>query len=160
LSVHYTTHLDTPFPIDPFNFVSTCIEDSRTGTKAGLLSDGVFAVPSLPDRLNVHNNGTINVSAAPTASVANSVSMSTKMPAPTPKTTFPDAHLSFLIEKITALQATSLTFLVDSIHRDLTAHKVKKNAIESKIKEVGEKCKEKKIWVIKSKAQVSCRLFL
>ena len=79
------------------------------------------------------------------------------MPTPVPKTTFPDVHLSFLLEKITAIQASSITFLVDTIHRDLNAHKVKKNAIEAKIKEVGEKCKEKKVWVLKPNVQVSCR---
>jgi chromatin assembly factor 1 subunit A len=133
------------------------MENSRTATKASSSSDGVFAVPSLPDRLNVPFNGTINLSVAPTASTTNSISGLTKMPAPAPKTAFPDAHLLFLLEKIAALQASSLTFLVDSIHRDLSAHKVKKNAIEAKIKEVSEKCKEKKVWVIKPKAQVSCR---
>jgi hypothetical protein len=79
------------------------------------------------------------------------------MPTLAPKTTFPDAHLSLLLEKITAIQASSITFLVDSIHRDLSAHRVKKNAIEAKIKEVGEKCKEKKVWVLKPNVQVSSR---
>jgi chromatin assembly factor 1 subunit A len=38
---------------------------------------------------------------------------------------------------------------VEAIYQDLREHKVTKVAIEAKIKEIGEKCKEKKIWVVK-----------
>ena len=148
-NIHHTACPDTPFPINPFMFVSACLEDSRTATKAGSSSDGVFVVPSLPDRLAAPINGAMNSSLAPTASTPSFASGSMKTPASTPKTTFPDVHLPFLLEKISALQTSSIAFLVDTIHRELSAHKVKKNAIEAKIKEVGEKCKEKKIWVIK-----------
>jgi chromatin assembly factor 1 subunit A len=62
---------------------------------------------------------------------------------------FPEAHLPVLVSKIAALETSSITFLVESIYQDLRAHKVKKNAIEAKVKEVGEKCKEKKVWIVK-----------
>jgi chromatin assembly factor 1 subunit A len=134
--------------------VSTCIEDNQAVTVAASSNDGVFVVPSLPDRLTLPINATTN-SPAPTAQTFVSVSGPSKVPAPPPKTTFPDAHLPYLLEKITALQASSITFLVDSMHRDLSSQKVKKNAIEAKIREVGEKCKERRVWVIKSNVQVS-----
>lgn len=39
---------------------------------------------------------------------------------------------------------------MDSIYQDLRSHKIKKNAIEAKVKEVGEKSKDgKKVWVLK-----------
>ena len=72
-----------------------------------------------------------------------------KKPAPTPKTPFPDTHLPFLLDKITQLQASSLILLVEAIYHDLRGHKVTKISIEAKVKEVGEKCKEKKVWVVK-----------
>jgi chromatin assembly factor 1 subunit A len=148
-------HPDTPLPIDPFTFVSTCIEDNQAATAAASSSDGVFAVPSLPDRfITLPANTTMN-SSAPAALTPVAVSGQPKVPAPPPKTTFPDAHLPYLLEKITALQASSITFLIDSIHRDLSSQKVKKNAIEAKIREVGEKCKERRFWVIKPNVQVS-----
>lgn len=47
------------------------------------------------------------------------------------------------------MQANSLPFIVEMVYQELKAHKVKKNAIEAKIKEIGEKDKEKKFWVLK-----------
>jgi len=63
--------------------------------------------------------------------------------------------MQFLLHKITQLQASSLNALVESIYLELREHKVKKVAIEAKVKEVGEKCKEKKVWVIKPALLVS-----
>ncbi|KAF8892571.1 hypothetical protein BD779DRAFT_1670257 [Infundibulicybe gibba] len=113
---------DTPFPIDPFTFTSTCLEDKRASAKVTSSGDGVFAVPSLPNRLN--------------------------LAAPNP-TGPPDTHMPFLLKKITTLEASSITLLVEAIFQDLRPYKVKKNAIEAKIREVGERCKAKKVWVIK-----------
>ena len=45
--------------------------------------------------------------------------------------------------------------IVETVHRELQAHKVKKNAIEAKVREVGEKCKEKKVWIVKADVRVS-----
>lgn len=67
-----------------------------------------------------------------------------------PKTAFPEEHLPTLVAKVTSLETGSITFLVDSIYQDLRSQKIKKNAIEAKIKEVGEKSTDgKKIWVMK-----------
>jgi len=66
-----------------------------------------------------------------------------------PKHAFPDTHLPYLLTKITTLQAASITFLVETIYQELRIHKVKKNAIEAKVREVGEKCKDRKVWVVK-----------
>ncbi|TFK64073.1 hypothetical protein BDN72DRAFT_286329 [Pluteus cervinus] len=128
---------DTPYPINPFTFVSTCVEDSRASQKKPAQpSENVFAVPQLPNR--VVSNPALA-----------STSTSTKKPTLLPKTPFPDAHLQFLLSRITDLQSPTITFLVDAIYHELRAHKVKKNAIEAKVREVGERCKEKKFWVIK-----------
>lgn len=71
-----------------------------------------------------------------------------------PKTVFPDAHLGTLLAKITDLATPSLTFLVESIYQELREHKVKKNAIEAKVREISEKSKDKKVWVVKQAVQV------
>lgn len=77
-----------------------------------------------------------------------------------PKTAFPEAHLGTLLAKITDLATPSFNFLVDSIYQDLRIYKIKKNAIEAKVREMGEKSKDKKVWVVKQTAQagsaVSC----
>ena len=65
------------------------------------------------------------------------------------KSLFPECHLGFLLNKITQLQAPSITALVESVYLDLREHKVKKTAIEAKLREVGEKCKDKRVWVVK-----------
>jgi chromatin assembly factor 1 subunit A len=72
-----------------------------------------------------------------------------KAPAPS-KSSFPDAHMQLLLTKITQLQASSINSLVESIYLDLREHKVKKVAIEAKVREVSEKCKDKRYWVIKA----------
>jgi chromatin assembly factor 1 subunit A len=72
-----------------------------------------------------------------------------------PKTNFPDAHLSVLLSKITSLATGNMTFLVESVFQELREHNVRKNAIEAKLKEVGEKCKHKRIWVVKDDVAVS-----
>ncbi|RDB24271.1 hypothetical protein Hypma_008755 [Hypsizygus marmoreus] len=141
---------DSPFPIDPFTFVSTCLEDSQDHPKPAISNDGVFAVPSLPDRLANVNSSTV----AGSAISSSSSPPAPKKPAPAPKTPFPDAFLPVLLEKIASLKTGSINFLVEAIHRDLRDHKVKKNTIEAKVKEVGEKCKEKKFWVVKPVFQI------
>ncbi|KAF8061551.1 chromatin assembly factor 1 subunit A-domain-containing protein [Lyophyllum atratum] len=148
-SYRITVFNDTPFPIDPFTFVSTCVQDSKREhakpplpNKPVLLDDGVFVVPSLPERLNPSNTST------PSALVA-----STSAPTIAPDT-LPRCTPSILLEKITSLQTGSMSFLVEAIHRDLREHNVKKNMIEAKVREVGEKCKVKKCWVVKPEVQI------
>lgn len=75
-----------------------------------------------------------------------------------PKTVFPEAHLDALLAKITDLATPSLTFLVESIYQDLRIYKVKKNAIEAKVREMGEKSKDKKVWIVKQGVQVGSML--
>ncbi|KAG2755908.1 hypothetical protein P692DRAFT_20766720 [Suillus brevipes Sb2] len=135
---------DTPYPIDPFTFVAKTAEESRQPT-----FDSKFAVPSLPNRLS-GNNGVAESSAAAAQAQANKRAT----PASTPKTTFPDAHVPLLINTITTLATANLTFIVESVHQELRAHKVKKNAIEAKVREVAEKSKEKKIWMINEGQQL------
>ena len=53
------------------------------------------------------------------------------------------------------LATGSLLGIIEAVHRELQVHKVKKNAIEAKIREIGEKCKERKIWVVKPELRVS-----
>lgn len=123
--------LDTPHPIDPFTFISVASEEGRN-PRADLSLPGMVqrlagtAVPSAPKR------------------TMRSAS----------KIVFPEAHLSTLLAKITALATPNLIFLVDSIYQDLRPYKVKKNAIEAKVREMGEKSKDKKVWVVKQAVQV------
>ncbi|OJA14705.1 hypothetical protein AZE42_12100, partial [Rhizopogon vesiculosus] len=130
---------DTPYPIDPFTFVSMAVEEGQQAN-----SQPKFAVPSLPNR--VSGNSVAESSAA----VAQTPGNKRTATALTPKTTFPDAHVPLLLDKITSLATANLTFIVESIHQELRAHKVKKNAIEAKVREVAEKSKEQKIWVVTS----------
>jgi len=128
---------DTPYPIDPFTFVSGTVEESQQRNP-----EPKFAVPHLPNRMS--GNSVAESSAATAQALANKRTAATS----TPKTTFPDAHIPLLLEKITNLATANLTFIVESIHQELRVHKVKKNAIEAKVREVAEKSKEKKIWVV------------
>ncbi|KAF8968365.1 hypothetical protein BDZ97DRAFT_431832 [Flammula alnicola] len=146
---------DTPLSIDPFTFVSTCIEEHKASMRAGNppnmdananQDDFKFVVPALPPRLVATGNATQTVDLS-----SNTPSTSTvPKKAPTaPKSFFPDAYIDLLLTKITQLQAPSITSLVESIYLDLREHKVKKVAIEAKVREVGEKCKVKKVWIVK-----------
>ncbi|KAF9246469.1 chromatin assembly factor 1 subunit A-domain-containing protein [Melanogaster broomeanus] len=130
---------DTPYPINPFTFVSVAAEE-RQNIKA----EPPFAVPSLPDKVQFHAG---SASALPPPTVKRTGTILT------PKTPFPDAHIGALLTKMTELATPSLTFLVESIYQDLRVHKVKKNAIEAKVREVGEKSRDKKIWVVKQVVQ-------
>ncbi|KAF7363296.1 hypothetical protein MSAN_00984800 [Mycena sanguinolenta] len=129
---------DTPFPIDPFTFVSQTTENVHRPSK----KDG-FVVPSLPDRLV----GT--TPAQPDQSSLQPVVVAPKRTASAPKTVFPEEHLTHLLDKITSAATPSLPILVDLVYQDLREHKVKKNSIEAKIREVAEKCKMKKVWIVK-----------
>lgn len=149
---HYRIQLfnDTPFPIDPFTFVSTCVEDYKASLKVPATTtapstaapNGSVLVPTIP--------GQIPASSNPNAAPVHSPSMTViKKPAASLKNPFPDAHLPYLLGKISELQMASFVLLVETIYQELKVHKVKKVAIEAKIREVGEKCKEKKVWVVK-----------
>jgi hypothetical protein len=135
--------LDTPFPIDPFTFVSQCTDVTRPNKKDG------FAVPSLPERIVAASPAQIDLSMVhPAAPVI-------KRTAIAPKTVFPEIHLAHLLDKITSSPTASLPILVDTIYQDLRDHKVKKNSIEAKVREVAEKCKMKKVWIVKDNFRVA-----
>ncbi|KDR81817.1 hypothetical protein GALMADRAFT_240043 [Galerina marginata CBS 339.88] len=146
---------DTPLSIDPFTFVSTCVEDYKenlrilNSTNHTQTNEVVFAVPALPPRLTAPVNGNaVGFVDYSTRAPVNSVPAPKKAPV-VPKASFPDTYMQLLLDKITQLQASSITTLVESIYLELREHKVKKIAIEAKVKEVGEKCKEKRVWVVK-----------
>ncbi|KAF9264861.1 hypothetical protein L218DRAFT_209809 [Marasmius fiardii PR-910] len=123
---------DASHSLDPFTFVSSVARTKKT-------QHGVFAVPSLPNRI--------------AASASNSVPPNTpgvkKGPPAVPKTTFPEDHLRVLLDQVNTLQSSNLTLIVETVFQELRVHKVKKNAIEAKIKEVGMKCRERKCWVVR-----------
>ncbi|KAJ7694195.1 chromatin assembly factor 1 subunit A-domain-containing protein [Mycena rosella] len=133
---------DTPFPINPFTFVSQCDKTTRTSKKDG------FAVPTLPDRL-IAATPACQPDASPSATAL------AKRPVLAPKTVFPEIHLSHLLTKITTAQTASLPILIDTIYQDLRDHKVKKNSIEAKVREVAEKCKVKKVWIVKENFRIA-----
>ncbi|KAJ6546512.1 chromatin assembly factor 1 subunit A-domain-containing protein [Mycena vulgaris] len=135
---------DTPLPIDPFTFVSQYGETRRTSKKDG------FAVPTLPDRL-IASTPVYQ----PDASSLPSVPPVAKRAVVAPKTVFPEVHLSHLLAKIATTQTASLPILIDTIYQDLRDHKVKKNSIEAKVREVAEKCKIKRVWVVKEDVKVA-----
>jgi chromatin assembly factor 1 subunit A len=141
---------DTPYPIDPFTFVSSCLEDYRSHQRNvpanTVTSDGVFVVPALPPRLTPAS--TTSNPPVPPPQLATGGPISKRAIAAL-KSPFPDAHILVVINKINQLHASSLTALVEAIYQDLREHKVTKLAIEGKVREIGEKCRDKKIWVVK-----------
>lgn len=70
-----------------------------------------------------------------------------------PKNPFPDVHLPFLKEKVANMGTSSLIALVEALHLDLKSHRVKKNAIEAKIREVCVK-DQRHIWSVKVDTEV------
>ncbi|KAF7966207.1 hypothetical protein HWV62_39698, partial [Athelia sp. TMB] len=140
---------DTPYPIDPFTFVSVDEQQVKVAKESATAS--TFAVPSLPNRILTPGN---IPSTQPLAPIGQMPQTKRAHSAQTPKTAFPDAHLPTLTSKINALATGSFILLVETVFQDLRDHKVKKNAIEAKIKEIAEKSKDKKIWVLKSTTPV------
>ncbi|KZT11534.1 uncharacterized protein LAESUDRAFT_740995 [Laetiporus sulphureus 93-53] len=132
---------DTPLSIDPFTFVSASMDEPlATGKSNRAATESHFAVPALPS----HVSGT---DSSVTSSAG--VSMVTKRAAIAPRTSFPEAHLPLLLTRISTLSTSSLAYIVETVHQELREQRVKKNAIEAKVREVGEKCKTQKIWVVK-----------
>jgi chromatin assembly factor 1 subunit A len=131
-------HSDTPYPIDPFMFVSSPEERLRPAPLPQQELDQTsteFVVPALPPHVL---NGTAQDTNNP------------KKPKLVPKSTFPEAHITYLCDKVAQMRTGSLPVLVDAIYQDLRVHKVKKNAIEAKIREVCSKDARGAIWAIKS----------
>ncbi|TFK27333.1 hypothetical protein FA15DRAFT_635715 [Coprinopsis marcescibilis] len=140
---------DTPFPIDPFTYVSTCVEDFRDfrasvnkSTAATATGGDGFVIPSLPPRLN---------GAMPVSSDAASSSSTTTTPQPPKKQLkhpFPDVHLPVLVNKVLQSDTGSLVLLIELIYEELKANKVTKAAVEVKVREVCEKVQKK--WTVKA----------
>ena len=70
-----------------------------------------------------------------------------------PKNPFPDAHLPFLKEKVASMGTSSLIALIEALHLDLKNHRVKKNAIEAKLREICVK-DQRHIWSVKKDIEV------
>ncbi|KAI0747928.1 chromatin assembly factor 1 subunit A-domain-containing protein [Daedaleopsis nitida] len=149
---------DTSHPIDPFRFVSQPVEQqihaSGSGQSHSHTADG-FAIPALPPHLTKSSSHPSALTPSSSTSSDASPAPIAKRPAPAPRNPFPEAHLPHLLARINELATSSLQGIVETVHRELQAHKVKKNAIEAKVREVGEKCKEKKVWVVKPSMRVS-----
>ncbi|KAL6309063.1 hypothetical protein BKA93DRAFT_821888 [Sparassis latifolia] len=137
---------DTPYPIDPFKFVSTLSEEQvAKHMKESSTSDAHFAVPALPARLEAKPNPTLAANAPSPIPVKRAG----------PKTPFPEAHVPLLLERIGSLATPSLPFIIETIYNELKEQRVKKNAIEAKVRELAEKCREKKVWVVKPDVKAS-----
>ncbi|EIM90432.1 uncharacterized protein STEHIDRAFT_119429 [Stereum hirsutum FP-91666 SS1] len=162
----YRIHLfnDTPYPINPFMFVSQPLEAHRphttpkassSSTLAPSTSAPQFAVPALPAHViqTAHINPNPNLN-SPVPSSSSAPNLTPKKPPAPPKHPFPDAHLSLLLSKIDSLATGSLPALVDSVYQELKVHKVKKNAIEVKVKEVAQK-DGRKVWIVRPEFAVS-----
>lgn len=83
---------------------------------------------------------------------------------PKPKTVFPESLVPTLLSTVGTLETGNLTFIVESVHKTLSsssgteaagAGKVKKNAIEAKVREMCEKSQEgRRVWVVKPEIKV------
>ncbi|KAK7693255.1 hypothetical protein QCA50_002822 [Cerrena zonata] len=142
----YKIHLfnDYPCPIDPFTFISTPIDEKPPVLTAKSSAEEPFAVPALPDRVVALQSGSTST-ASPNATPK-------RQPA-APKTPFPPEHLPLLVSKITSMETGNITAIVEVVYQELRNQKVKKNAIEAKVREIGEK--NKKVWVVKADVKVS-----
>ncbi|KAH9842954.1 chromatin assembly factor 1 subunit A-domain-containing protein [Rhodofomes roseus] len=144
---------DTPYPIDPFTYVAAPVEIPTASTTIKERAD--FAVPALPSRVAGPNT---QATSTPTSAAASSTTAGPggpKKPVPAPKTAFPEAHLPVLLAKINTLATSNLAYIVESVYQDLREQRVKKNAIEAKVKEVGEKSKTQKIWIVRPEVKAA-----
>lgn len=64
-----------------------------------------------------------------------------------PKHPFPEAHVPILIAKINELETGSIILIVETLYQELKDHKVKKNSIEAKVRELA--VKKGRVWVAK-----------
>jgi chromatin assembly factor 1 subunit A len=70
-----------------------------------------------------------------------------KKPPLGPKHPFPEAHVPILIARINELATGSIVLIVETLYQELKDHKVKKNSIEAKVKELA--VKKGRVWVAK-----------
>ncbi|KAI0003285.1 hypothetical protein BJV74DRAFT_943985 [Russula compacta] len=147
---------DTPYPIDPFTFVSVPLDawnvpGPSTASTSVAKPQSQFVMPALPPHILKSNT-------PPSEAVSSNGQQSqAKRSRPTPKNQFPDVHLPVLKEKVASMGTSSLIALVEALHLDLKCHRVKKNAIEAKIREVCVK-NQRHIWSLKGDTEVCMSL--
>ena len=73
-----------------------------------------------------------------------------KKPTVAQKYPFPEAHVPMLVAKINELATGSILLIVETLYQELKDHKVKKNSIEAKVKELA--VKRGRVWVTKQDA--------
>lgn len=125
--------LDNPCPMDPFTYVSPL------GMPTQAAISRTFLVPAIPERVQSASN----VPQPSTPGVAKKHPKSQKFP-------FPEAHVPTLVAKINELATGSIILIVETLYQELKDHKVKKNSIEAKVKELA--VKKGRIWVAKQNA--------
>ncbi|KAH9171528.1 hypothetical protein EDB89DRAFT_2243493 [Lactarius sanguifluus] len=150
---HYRIQLfnDTPYPLDPFSFVSVPADGSSVAHTSGSKLQPQFVIPALPPHLLNSSTGVLD----PTSSnSATSHQPQAKRPRTIPKNPFPDVHLPFLKEKVASMGTTSLISLIEALYLDLKTHGVKKNAIEAKVREICVKG-QRQIWSVKADTELT-----
>lgn len=70
-----------------------------------------------------------------------------KRPPLGPKYPFPEAHVPGLVARINELATGSIVLIVETLYQELKDHKVKKNSIEAKVREIA--VKKGRVWVAK-----------
>jgi len=113
---------------------------------SGLKHQSQFVMPALPP--HILNSSTPSSEVASPTSVNGQQQSQSKRSRTIPKNPFPEEHLPFLKEKVASMGTTSLIALVEALHLDLKVHRVKKNAIEAKIREICIK-DQRHIWSLK-----------
>lgn len=100
-----------------------------------------FLVPIIPEHVNPISN-------EPPASASGLEKKSLLGP----KHPFPEAHVPILLAKIDELATGSIILIVETLYQELKDHKVKKNSIEAKVRELA--VKKGKVWVAKQGAHL------
>ncbi|KAF8520215.1 hypothetical protein BU17DRAFT_89212 [Hysterangium stoloniferum] len=124
---------DITFPLDPFTFTTSTVlpgKDVQCSSR-----DATFAVPALPIAAEASQQGLLVKRKSTNQTM--------------PKTCFPEMHVPLLLNKVAACNTSSFIVLLDTMFQDLKSFGIKKNALEAKLREVVEKDKSKKIWVVR-----------
>lgn len=133
--------LDTPLFIDPLvNYSEIAAHASAKDKDAN-----GFVIPAIPDRLLPSSSSDPSTSSGPAKKRGSSQSNSSGA-----KPILPD----HLVQKMAGLvleapSGTTQVLLIDKVHQALKAEGAKKNAVEATLKQVFEKEKTKKRWVVK-----------
>ena len=136
---------DATYPLNPFTFITsdTKLSAPRAENKKASQQTREFLVPTAP----ASSTAIVPVEKPQTDE-------NRRKTAPgLPKATFPECFVPQLLDGIRKLKTGSFNVLVDSLFQDLKQTKVKKYAIESKVKEIAEKRvirSSGKIWVVKA----------